>query len=103
MYITCVPGTLKVRMPFLRAGVSDGWQLPSGHWEPNLGPVQEEQVILPVQPPLQTTPRSNMSQSATQASTHIWTDCGSCLIKILIEERERIAQPLGAPPVLGKD
>ena len=58
MYITCVPVILKVQegVPFPRDGVTNGWQLPSGRWEPNLGPVQEHQVVLPVQPFLQTIP-----------------------------------------------
>lgn len=35
------------------AGVVDDWELPCGCWEVNLGPLQEEYVLLDTEPPLQ--------------------------------------------------
>lgn len=36
-----------------RTGVLDGCELPSGCWEPDLGPQKEQQVLLTAAPPFQ--------------------------------------------------
>lgn len=64
MYISILPACLlnalhmflvpfKARRECPRTGVTNGCESPQGCWESNLGPVQEQQVLLTAQPSLQ--------------------------------------------------
>ena len=45
MFITCMPGAQRSEED-IRSPGSDGWEPPYGYWEPNLGLLQEQQVLL---------------------------------------------------------
>lgn len=50
MYMTSVYGGQE-RSPDIRVMI--GCKLPFDYWKPNLGPLQEQQVLLPTEPNLQ--------------------------------------------------
>lgn len=52
-HIAVLSGEIRRSIRFPRTGATDTWELPCGHWEPNLGPRKEWQVFLTTELSLQ--------------------------------------------------
>jgi hypothetical protein len=51
----CVPGAYRGQRKNVGTGVKDGYELPRGCWERNLGPVEEQYMLLTLGPPFQVS------------------------------------------------
>ena len=52
-HVMClVPEEVRQSVSFSKTRVTDGWELLCGCWEPNLVPLEEQQVFLPAEPTL---------------------------------------------------
>lgn len=53
MFVYHAHGSKKKALDSPGTGVTDSWESLSGGWKLNLGPVEEQPMLLPMEPPLQ--------------------------------------------------
>lgn len=102
MCTTLVPGACqsqKRMLGFPRARVTNDYELPYGCWELNTGPLQEQQVPLTAEPPLQLLPMAFETSGYSALATNIPAQAHSmsCPIELLRKRWTHIIQRVHEP------